>query len=78
MNLNQTKLHLYLQMPNVQYYLRNIRKKTCNKDKIIGNLAMAIYNGASQSPRLLRYRDAFLIANNLVEYSIKFPNVIEI
>ena len=77
MKFLEKEMHNYLQIPGIQQYLVQLKNLHQSSQKITGELAMALYSGACQSPRMLRYKDAFHIANNLVEYFLQNNKIIE-
>jgi hypothetical protein len=72
----EKEIRNYLQIPGVQQYLLQLKDPHCSSRKVTADLAMALYSGACKSPRMLRYKDTFHIAFNLVEFYLQNNKII--
>ena len=77
MTLSEKEIHLFLKNSHIQQYLPLLLENPKKKNKICGNLTMALYSGAAKTPRFLQYNEARDIATFLVNYILLHPSKLE-
>jgi hypothetical protein len=64
----EADLQLYLSIPCIKQCLNRYIEQPDQFNEICKNLTSIIYGNASNTPRCIRYKDAFQIANQLIRY----------